>query len=434
MVTGAARAVRPATSGRDVVVPVPGSKSLTNRWLMLAALAEGQSVLRGALASDDTTSFAEAIARCGVRASWTAPDELTVVGCAGCPRGGSSVNLGDGGTPTRFMAAFAALADRPIVIDGSARMRERPVAEGIAMLASLGASIRWIEAAGRLPVAVGGSRPSGRTLVVGATSSSQFISAVMLMAPWLERGLDVVFTEPPTSPSYLELSIGVLARAGVPIIVERTPGGALAGVTMQPVPMRGLDITVEPDASSAIYPLAAAALVPGMRVKVPALPRATSQPDRGAIDALVAMGARERSIDGSTAIEHGGALHGITTDASRWPDGALAIAALAAAATGTTTITGLHTLRVKESDRIGAMASELRALGCTITASDDALVIDPSTRHERPVTLHAHRDHRVAMSLATLGLVRPGISIDDPACVAKSWPGFWESLAQFEGV
>ncbi len=432
--TGAARAVRPATSGRDVVVPVPGSKSLTNRWLMLAALAEGQSVLRGALASDDTTSFAEAIARCGVRASWTAPDELTVVGCAGCPRGGSSVNLGDGGTPTRFMAAFAALADRPIVIDGSARMRERPVAEGIAMLASLGASIRWIEAAGRLPVAVGGSRPSGRTLVVGATSSSQFISAVMLMAPWLERGLDVVFTEPPTSPSYLELSIGVLARAGVPISVERTPGGALAGVTMQPVPMRGLDITVEPDASSAIYPLAAAALVPGMRVKVPALPRATSQPDRGAIDALVAMGARERSIDGSTAIEHGGALHGITTDASLWPDGALAIAAVAAAASGTTTITGLHTLRVKESDRIGAMASELRALGCTITASDDALVIDPSTRHERPVTLHAHRDHRVAMSLATLGLVRPGISIDDPACVAKSWPGFWESLAQFEGV
>lgn len=432
--TGAARAVRPATSGRDVVVPVPGSKSLTNRWLMLAALAEGQSVLRGALASDDTTSFAEAIARCGVRASWTAPDELTVVGCAGCPRGGSSVNLGDGGTPTRFMAAFAALADRPIVIDGSARMRERPVAEGIAMLASLGASIRWIEAAGRLPVAVGGSRPSGRTLVVGATSSSQFISAIMLIAPWLERGLELVFTEPPTSPSYLELSIGALAHAGVPISVERAAGGGLAGVVIEPMPLRGLDITVEPDASSAIYPLAAAALVPGMRVTVPALPRATSQPDRGAIDALVAMGARERTIDGLTSIEHGGALHGITTDASRWPDGALAIAAVAAAAAGTTTITGLHTLRVKESDRIGAMASELRALGCTITASDDALVIDPSTRHERPVTLHAHRDHRVAMSLATLGLVRPGISIDDPACVAKSWPGFWESLAQFEGV
>jgi 3-phosphoshikimate 1-carboxyvinyltransferase len=332
------------------------------------------------------------------------------------------------------MAAFAALADRPVVIDGSARMRERPVAEGIAMLASLGASIRWIELAGRLPVAVGGARLAGSTLAVGATSSSQFISAVMLIAPWLDRGLEVIFTEPPTSPSYLELSIGVLARAGVPITVERSTGGALAGVAIQPRPMRGVDIAVEPDASSAIYPLAAAALVPGMRVTVPGLPRTTSQPDRGAIDALVAMGARERSMEGSTVIEHGGALRDITVDASRWPDGSLMIAAVGAAASGTTTITGLHTLRVKESDRIGAMASELRLLGCTVTASEDALVIDPSTRHERPVTLHAHRDHRVAMSLATLGLVRPGISIDDPDCVAKSWPGFWESLAQFEGV
>lgn len=432
--TGTARAVRPATSGRDVVARIPGSKSLTNRWLMLAALAEGQSVLRGALASEDTTSFVAALSDCGVRASWTAPNELTVVGCAGRPRGGSSVNLGDGGTPTRFMAAFAALADRPIVIDGSARMRERPVAEGIAMLASLGASIRWTESAGRLPVAMGGTQLFGSTLAVGATSSSQFISAVMLIGPWLEHGLEVVFTEPPTSPSYLELSIGVLARAGVPISVERAPGGTLAGVTVQRAPLCGADITVEPDASSAVYPLAAAALVPGMRVTVPGLPRTTSQPDRGAIDALVAMGARERSIDGWTAIECGGALRGITVDASRWPDGALAIAAVAAAASGTTTITGLHTLRVKESDRIGAMASELRALGCTVRASDDALVIDPSSRHQRPVTLHAHRDHRVAMSLATLGLVRPGIAIDDPACVAKSWPGFWESLAQFEGV
>ncbi len=432
--TGSVRAVRPATTGRDIVVRVPGSKSLTNRWLMLAALAEGSSVLRGALASDDTTSFAEAVSRCGVRASWSGPDELTVVGCGGRPRGGSSVNLGDGGTPTRFMAAFAALADRPIVIDGSPRMRERPVAEGIAMLAALGAQIHWIEAAGRLPVAVGGSLPTGSTLAVGSTSSSQFISAVMLIAPWLERGLELVFTEPPTSASYLELSIGVLARAGVPVNVERAAGGGLAAVTIEPTLVRGCDITVEPDASSAVYPLASAALVPGMRATVPGLPRTTAQPDRGAIDALVAMGALERTIDGLTSIEHGGALRGISVDASLWPDGALAIAAVAAAASGTTTITGLHTLRVKESDRIAAMAAELRAIGCTVAASGDALVIDPSTRHERPVMLHAHRDHRVAMSLATLGLIRPGISIDDPSCVTKSWPGFWESLAQFEGV
>ena len=431
---GAVRTVHPAIPGREVVAHVPGSKSLTNRWLMLAALAEGSSVLHGALASDDTTSFAEAVSRCGVRATWSGPDELTVVGCGGRPRGGSSVNLGDGGTPTRFMAAFAALADRPIVIDGSARMRERPVAEGIAMLAALGTPIHWMEAAGRVPVAVGGSLPTGSALAVGATSSSQFISAVMLIAPWLDRGLEVIFTEPPTSASYLELSIGVLAHAGVPVSVERTVAGELAAVSIAPHAVRGGEVRVEPDASSAIYPLAAAALVPGMRVTVPGLPRTTAQPDRGAIDALVAMGAIERTVAGSTSIECGGTLRGISIDASRWPDGALAIAAVAAAASGRTTISGLHTLRVKESDRIGALAAELRALGCTVAASDDALTIDPSTRHARAVTLHAHRDHRVAMSLATLGLVRPGISIDDPGCVAKSWPGFWESLARFEGV
>jgi len=433
-VVGAARAIRPATMGREIIARVPGSKSLTNRWIMLASLADGPSVLAGALKSDDTTLFADAVSQCGVHASWTAPDELTIVGCAGRPRGGSSVHLGDGGTPTRFMAAFAALADQPIVIDGSPRMRERPVAEGLAMLAQLGASIRWVEAAGRLPVVVGGLRPTGRTLAVGATSSSQFISALMMIAPWLERGLELAFAQPPTSASYLELSIAVLTRAGVPVQIERAPDGGLAAVTIGPMPTRGVHITVEPDASSAIYPIAAAALIPGMRVTVPALLRTTAQPDRGAIDALLQMGARERTVEGSTSIEHGGPLRGITTDAARWPDGALAIAAVAAAATGTTTITGLHTLRVKESDRIGAMAAELRAIGCTVCASDDAIVIDPSTRHDRAVTLHAHRDHRVAMSLATLGLHRQGISIDDPGCVAKSWPGFWDSLALFEGV
>lgn len=431
---GAARAVRAVLHGREVLAPVPGSKSLTNRWLMLAALADGRSVLRGALACEDTVAFAEAVAGCAARSSWTAPDELTVVGCAGRPRGGGSVNLRDGGTPTRFMLALAALADRAIIIDGSARMRERPVAEGIAMLAGLGAAVRWIEAPGRLPVAVGGARPVGSSLAVGTTSSSQFISAAMLIAPWLDRGLDLVFTGPPTSASYLELSIGVLAQAGAPISVERTAGGDLAAVTIEPRHLQGFDITVEPDASSAVYPLAAAALVPGMRVSVPGLPRRTAQPDRGAVDALVAMGAVERMIEGSTCLEHGGPLHGITVDASAWPDGSLAIAAVAAAAKGTTTISGLRTLRVKESDRLDAMATELRRLGCTVAASDDALVIDPSTRHDRAVTLDAHRDHRVAMSLATLGLARQGISIDDPSCVAKSWPGFWESLGRLEGV
>lgn len=431
---GAARAVRPALHGGSFIAKVPGSKSLTNRWLMLAALAQGTSTLRGALASDDTMAFVGAVCACGVRAAWHAPDELSVVGCAGHPAGGASVSLGDGGTPTRFMVAFAALADRAIVIDGSPRMRERPVAEGVAMLAALGAQVRWIDAAGRLPVAVGGIRPLGRTIAVGATTSSQFISAIMLAAPWLERGLELVFTEPPTSASYVELSIGVLDRVGVPMRVERSPGGALVAVTIEPMSLQGFEIAVEPDASSAIYPLAAAALVPGMRVTVPGLPRATAQPDRGAIDALVAMGGRERMVDGATCIEHGGPLRGISVDASAWPDGSLAIAAVAAAAQGTTAISGLRTLRVKESDRIEAMAAELRAIGCTVHASDDALVIDPSTCHARPVTLRAHRDHRVAMSLATLGLRRPGISIDDPSCVAKSWPEFWESIAPLEGV
>jgi len=435
-VTGAARAVRPAVTGRALVAAVPGSKSLTNRWLMLAALAEGQSVLRGALASDDTASFADAIARCGVRASWTAPDELTVVGCAGSPRGGGGVNLGDGGTPTRFMAAFAALADRPIVIDGSARMRERPVAEGIEMLRALGARIDYAEADGRLPVRVFGGGLQGGTLEVGRTASSQFVSALMLVAPRLARGLEIRFSAEPTSASYIHLSLAALAAFGVeaevaygPVALGASrPGAGLARIAIKPQPIAAGACLVEPDASSAVYPAAAAALTGGS-VLLEGLPRRSTQPDSFFLDDLALRGASIEALDAGTRVTARAALRGLDSDYSAAPDAAVMAMVLAACATSPSRISGLGTLRVKESDRIEAVAAGLRALGGTVETGADWVRIHPLPERLSPAEIDTVNDHRVAMAFAVLGLARAGVSIKNPSCVAKSWPGFWDALA-----
>ncbi len=427
------RAIGVAAGGRELRFAVPGSKSLTNRFLVLAALANGKSVLRGALASDDTRAFAAALTACGARVTGLGSAGTTVWGCSGSPAGGASVSLGDGGTPTRFMLAFGSLASKPIVVDGSARMRERPVAEGVDVLRAIGARAEYREQPDRLPIAVGGGNCTGGALRVGRTASSQSISAVLLVAPWLDHGVDVVFEAAPTSASYIELSIDALKDWGALVETERTADGSLARIRVPGTPLRGVDRCIEPDASSALYPLAVAALVPELSVTVCGLTGDSRQPDMGAIRALAAMGATVSHDGTDTTVVGPASLHGITVDASGWPDGALCIAAVATRAVGRTRIDGLGTLRAKESDRLAAMASELTKCGASIMVEGDALVIDGARCHAQPVVVDPHHDHRVAMSVAVLGLARGHVTVDDPACVSKSWPGFWQCIAALEG-
>jgi len=450
---------------RAAAIRVPGSKSLSNRHLILAALARGSTRLRGLLACDDCDRLLAALDACAIGHRVDGGD-LIIDGGADRSERDTTVNLGDGGTPTRFMLAFAA-AQRggACIIDASARMRERPVAEGVAMLRALGGEIHaeihaenhgMAEAMRllmRLPMRVRGGSLRGGRIDIGATASSQFVSALMLVAPALADGIDIHFTDEPTSASYLELSLAALAAAGVNFEVVRRPvllsaasvGGGLARITIPSQPIAGGTIDIEPDASSAVYPAAAAVLC-GSTVTLEGLARHSAQPDIGFLDDLAMRGARVEVVGNSTRVSAGKSLRGHDANYARMPDAAVMAMVLAACADGPSLFTGLATLRVKESDRIAAVATGLRALGATVETGDDWARIHPLPARNSAVNTHESasltaainpamkvaidtvNDHRIAMAFAILGLARGGVSIANPGCVGKSWPGFWTSL------
>ncbi|MBL9120965.1 MAG: 3-phosphoshikimate 1-carboxyvinyltransferase [Phycisphaerae bacterium] len=418
---------------------LPGSKSLTNRFYVLAALAHGTSRISHPLRSDDTDRLLRALEILGVASRWEGDDVLIDGGGGRLPRGGR-VDLGDGGTPTRFLLALATLAAGEVIIDGSPRMRERPVDEGIALLRSLGARIdarrvadpqapgREVE---RLPVTVTPNGPlSGGLIEVGKTASSQFLSALLLIGPSCTTPLELRYQEAPTSASYLDLTIHAMTLVGAYATADRAADGTLRGHRVRPGPQYPFDVTVESDASSAVYFAVAAALMPGALVHLKGISSTSVQPDLRMLDALKAMGARVGRFPSSIGIGGAPELVGIDCDASLFPDASLALAVACAMAKGPSRIRGLETLTVKESDRITALATELTRIGCRCVATRDSIEIDPTSRHNEPVTIETYRDHRMAMSFAVLGLVRPGISIRDPECVGKSYPGFWSDLAQ----
>jgi 3-phosphoshikimate 1-carboxyvinyltransferase len=212
------------------------------------------------------------------------------------------------------------------------------------------------------------------------------------------------------------------------VATERAADGTLRGHRVDPASIRPFDRTVEPDASSIVYAAVAAALVPGSEVTLAGVPASSVQPDCALLDALASMGALIERRERAVVVRGEGRLRAFIGDASRFPDAALALAAACARADGRSVITGLRTLRVKESDRIAALATELTRIGCHCEATDDQLTIDPRAVDGRAVTIETYRDHRIAMSFAALSVALPGISIADPGCVAKSYPHFWEDF------
>ena len=423
-------AISQASRPFNVTIEPPGSKSETNRYLMLGALSKGISKLDSPLHAADTDLFMDALRSIGVPID-CAESWANIHGCNSRFAGGSTVNLGDGGTPTRFMMAIATLARKPVVIDGSARMRERPIAEGVELLRALGCKIEYAEEEGRLPVRVGGGRmPRGGKIEVGRTASSQFISAILMLAPRLEKGVDLfVNSESLTSPSYVELTLHALKKWGIPFDVLRNESGQITRVTVPHFDLSSCAVAIEPDASSAVYFLGAASIVRDARVTIQGLPRLSRQPDAACLPAFVSMGAHEWSGPNGMGIEGTATLNGIDVDASRWPDGALCVAAVGALAKGRTRIRGLETLKVKESNRVQVLAEELTKMGCRVETTPSSITIDPDFTTARPILIDPRGDHRIAMTFAVLGLSRPGISIGDPRCVSKSYPNFWRDFA-----
>jgi 3-phosphoshikimate 1-carboxyvinyltransferase len=409
----------------DARVRPPGSRSLTNRALLAAALARGESVLSGATESDDALAMREGLRALGVPIR-VAGSAWTIAGCAGRlpARGRVDVDVRASGTTARFLTAAAALAQpgAEVVLDGTARMRERPIGELAAALCALGADVETLGPRGCPPVRVRGGGLAGGRVRIDARRSSQYVSGVLLAAPCAARDVELSLEGGQlVSRPFVDLTLQLMADFGAD--AGWTDDG---GLRVARGGYEGRRYSIEPDAQAAVYAFAAAAIAGG-RVRVEGIAADSRQPDLAILEPLARMGCRVRRE--GTTIElsaERGALTGVVCDGDPMPDAVLALAVVALFARGATEIRNVANLRIKESDRLAALEAEIRRLGGRAEAGPDWLRIEP-----RPLTgaaIETYADHRMAMSFALAGLVVPGVSIRDPACVAKTWPDFFDAL------
>lgn len=418
-------AVDPLTGPLDATVAVPGSKSVTNRALVAAALADGTSTLRGVLVADDTMAMVEALRRLDVAVELDEQAHTAVVHGTGgrLPSRPVTVDARQSGTTARFLAPLLTLGSASYRLDGSDQLRARPMGPTFDALSHLGARVEAAGLPGHLPVSVvgaGGLR--GGEVALAGDVSSQFLSGLLLAAPAMPDGLVVRLTTDAVSRPYLDLTVAVMAAFGAE--VERPDDNTFA---VAPGGYRPGDYDVEPDASAASYFFAAAA-IRGGRVRVEGLGRATVQGDLGFVAVLARMGAEVQVADDWTEVTGTGPLSGVEVDMSQLSDTAQTLAAVAVFAEGPTRVTGIGFIRFKETDRIAAVVRELRRCGIEADEDADGFTVRPGT--PRPTRVRTYDDHRMAMSFALLGLAVPGIEIEDPGCVTKTYPGYFADLAR----
>ncbi len=413
------RSVTTAAGPVDAVVDVPGSKSIANRALVCAALADGDSVLDGMPDGDDTVAMAACLSALGVGV--TVDGATVLVAGSGGVLTATDVRLDAAlaGTTSRFVTAVAALAPGPIVVDGGPPLRRRPMGPLHDALRQLGAAAASAEAPGTLPVTVTGPLTTGGTVRLAGDVSSQYLTALMLIGPRLEGGVTLELTTPLVSAPYVQLTASVMSAFGVDGVDVSDDR-----IVVPPGRYRGRTFTVEPDASSASYPLALAA-VAGGRVRIRGLSRDSAQGDVAFAELLVRMGCR--SLDGTeVGVERD--LHqplvGVDIDMADVSDLVPTLAAVAATASTPTRIRGVGFIRDKESDRLGDLADGLSTLGAHVEVVDDGLRIAPAALHGGIVA--THHDHRLAMAYGVVGAVVPGVRVSDPDVVSKSWPGYWD--------
>ena len=405
----------------DAAFEAPPSKSYTHRALIAGALAAGRSRIAGPLRAADTELTARGLESLGVPIEWL-PGEIVVAGCNGAfPAPGEvTIDCGNSGTTLRLLTSAALLARHPVVLTGSRRMLERPVGPLAGALHALGGDVAFTGRPGFPPIRVSGRLRGGKAAIDGSVSS-QFVSSVLMAAPYADDDVELTLPATVASRSYLDVTADVMLRFGARL--ERR--GYDWFRVKSGVPYRGITYWIEGDYSSASY-LFAVAAVCGGRVTVTGLNPASVQGDRRFLDALEAMGCRVTAGTGAVTVERTGDLRGIDIDMSSSPDTVQTLAAVAAVAASTTTITGTAHLQYKESDRVGVTADTLRRMGAGVLVTGDSLTITPAPLHG--VAVDPHDDHRTAMAFAVLGLAVGGMAIRDPGCVEKSFPGFWEAL------
>jgi 3-phosphoshikimate 1-carboxyvinyltransferase len=403
-------------------VEVPGSKSITNRALFLAAAARGTTVLRKPLDSDDTEAFTEGLSALGYRvtrdqSAWT---------IEGRPQGPAfaeaSVFCRDGATTSRFLPALAAAGHGVFQFDASAQMRRRPLGPLTQALRELGVDLRYEGEEGHHPLTVHADGIKGGHVTLDAGLSSQFLSALLLVGSLTAEGLTITVTDLVSVP-YVEITLAMMKRFGV--TVDRD--GSTYHVPAQPY--SATDYLIEPDASTASYFLAAAA-VTGRTVTVPGLGAQALQGDIRFADVLAQMGAEVSMTADAVTVTGpaGGRLGGLTVAMRDISDTMPTLAAIAPFADAPVRIEDVYNTRVKECDRIEACAENLRALGVPVRVGRDWIEISPA--RPAPALIACHADHRIAMAFSVTGLRTPGITLDDPGCVKKTFPGFHQALAE----
>ncbi len=423
----------PAKSPLDLSVRAPGSKSITNRALICAGLADGRSELRGVAPGDDTDVMITALGALGVdivgadggddrhRAAINVAGQRGRIGEPMAP-----IDCALAGTTSRFLSAVVGLGPSAVVIDGAERLRQRPMQPLFAALRHLGATVVGNEGDDRLPVTISGPLRGGSVRLAGDVSS-QFISALMMVGPYLDGGLEIVLDSAVVSRPYVEMTASVMEHFGAEVSVSSDRIIVVEGR------YRARDLEIEADASSASYPAALAALRGG-RMVLQGVGSTSLQGDRCFADVLAAMGCGVVWSEQSVTIErHGFAeLRAVDIDLRDASDLVPSVAVVAAAALGTTRITGVGFIRNKESDRIGDLVTELRRIGVAAVERSDGLEITGAETLRPNEMVLTHHDHRLAMAFAVLSSARDlSLSIADPGVVTKSWPGFWSELARW---
>lgn len=418
----------------DATVTVPGSKSVTNRGLVLAALAAEPGWLRRPLRSRDTLLMAEALRTLGVKIEEGVGPDGTGEAWRIIPsplRGPATVDVGNAGTVMRFLPPVAALADGAVRFDGDPRSHERPLHGVIDALRALGARVDD-DGRGALPLTVHGAGGlDGGTVEIDASSSSQFVSALLLSAPRFNQGVEVrhVGTKLPSLP-HIRMTVDMLRAVGAQVD-EPEHGGEPNVWRVAPSALRGRDLVVEPDLSNA-QPFLAAALVTGGRVTVPDWPERTTQPGDALRQIFTEMGGSCELTEAGLTFTGTGRIHGIDVDLGEVGELTPGIAAVAALADSPSTLRGVAHLRLHETDRLAALTKEINELGGDVTETEDGLHIRPRPLHGG--VFHTYHDHRMATAGAVIGLAVEGVRIEDVATTAKTLPDFPTMWTEMLGV
>ncbi len=415
----------------------PGSKSITNRALVCAALARGESLLTGVLDSQDTRVMVAGLAALGIglSADWSR-GEVRVAGSGGTvPAAEATLDCAASGTTIRFLSAVCAIGHGTYRLDGTPRMRKRPIGDLLEALQSLGVDATAESPGGCPPVVIRSRGLRGGAASVRGSTSSQFASGLAMVAPCTPQGMQIQFAGTLVSLPYLDMTRRVMEAFGANCSPEGDRGWRIASSGYH-----GRRYAIEPDASAASYFLAAAAITGGS-VRVEGLSRRSMQGDVGFADALGRMGCTVAWDDGTdeSITVTGRAVRGIDIDMNAISDTVPTLAVVALFADGPTTIRNVAHIRDKETDRIGDLTCELRRLGATVVEHADGLTIAPFTHAGADssgpdgtglhgATVKTYDDHRMAMSLALVGLRVPGVLVADPACVGKTFPDYWDRL------